>query len=426
VKAPPSYRWLRGRWLLVARTVWLALTAVSLGLFVLSLAPGYRLLRTVCEQRPCGPEQLSPEGARMVEELGLSLDLYAAYNVALVLVFALVFCGLAVVIFWRRSDDFIALYTSLTLVLTGIFLPEWTAELLLPIYPVLRPALAFLTSLAFCILFILFYIFPDGRFVPRWTRWAAVVWVGVQVTNYVLPHSLFAPANWPGLPISLFAAALVCTCLFAQLYRYLRVSGPAERQQTKWVVFGLVTMIAILVLLSVPPLFEQSIDRPGTPYDLIVDLVSFFAALLVPLTLGVAILRRRLFDVDLLINRALVYGLLTTTLVALYLMVVVAFQTLINAISGQESQLAVVASTLVIAALFNPIRRRLQTFIDRRFYRRKYDAARTLEAYARVLREETDLEQLSGTLLSVVEKTVQPEHVSLWLKPRGDRERRER
>jgi hypothetical protein len=426
VKAPPSNRQLRGRWLLVARAVWLVLTTVSLGLFALSLVPGYRLLRTVCEQRPCGPEQLSAEGARTIEKLGLSLDLYAAYNLALVLVFALVFCGLAFVLFWRRSDDFIALYTSLTLVLTGVFLPEWTAELLLPLYPVLRPPLAFLTSATFCTLFILFYIFPNGRFVPRWTRWAAVVWVGVQVTNYALPRSPLAPANWPALSVSLFAAALVCTCLFAQLYRYLRVSGPVERQQTKWVVFGLVTMIALLVLVSLPPLLEPSLDRPGRPYDLILDLVSFFAAMLVPLTLGVAILQRRLFDVDLLINRALVYGLLTTTLVALYLVIVVALQMLINALSGQESQLAVVASTLVIAALFNPIRRRIQILIDRRFYRRKYDAVQTLEAYARGLREETDLEQLSGTLLSVVEKTVQPEHTSLWLRPRGKSERRER
>jgi hypothetical protein len=426
VKEQPPYRRLRGRWLLVARAVWLALTAVSVSLFVLSLAPGYRLLRTVCEQGPCGPEQLSPAGARTVERLGFSLDLYAAYNLALVLVFALVFCGLAVVIFWRRSDDFIALYTSLALVLIGIFLPDWTADLLLPVYPGLFPALALLSSLAFGSLFVLFYIFPDGRFVPRWTRWAAVVWVGQQASIYLLPNSPIAPSNWPPLFNGLLLVGLVFTCLFSQVYRYVRVSGPSARQQTKWVVFGLAATLVVLLLASVPPLFDGSLDRPGTPYDLIVDLVSFFAVLLVPLTLGVAILRRRLFDVDLLINRALVYGLLSATLVALYLVVVVALQTLINALSGQESQLAVVASTLVIAALFNPIRRRIQILIDRRFYRRKYDAAKTLETYAGGLREETDLEQLRGTLISVVEKTFQPERVSLWLKPRIEIEREER
>jgi hypothetical protein len=418
VKTQPSYRRLRGRWLFAARAVWLAVTAVSVVLFALSLAPGYRLLRTVCEQRPCGPEQLSPAGARTVEQLGLSLDLYAAYNVGLVLVFALAFCGLAVIIFLRRSDDFIALYTSLALVLTGIFLPEWTAELLWPIYPALYPALAFLNVLALCSLFVLFYIFPDGRFVPRWTRWAAVGWVGQQGSIYFLPHSPIAPANWPPLLNGLLVVGLISTCLFAQVYRYLRVSGPTARQQTKWVVFGLTATLAVLLLGSVPPLFEGALDRPGTLYDLVLDLVSFFAALLVPLTLGIAILRRRLFDVDLLINRALVYGLLSATLGTLYLVVVVALQALINALSGQESQLAVVASTLLIAALFNPIRRRIQTFIDRRFYRRKYDAAKILEAYARGLREETDLEHLSETLVSVVKRTVQPEHVLLWLRER--------
>jgi hypothetical protein len=128
------------------------------------------------------------------------------------------------------------------------------------------------------------------------------------------------------------------------------------------------------------------------------------------------LISHRLFDIDLLINRALVYGSLTATLALLYVGVVVSLQTVFHALAGSDSQLAVVASTLVIAALFNPLRRRIQDFIDRRFYRRKYDAARTLEAYAAGLRKETDLEQLSGDLISVIEKTVQPEHVSLWVR----------
>jgi hypothetical protein len=396
--------------------MWLAMVALTLGLFVVSIPAGYALLRTVCTQKPCGPEQLSPEGARTIDQLGLSLGWYSAYNVALVVVFALVFCAVAFVIFLRRSDDLMALYTSLTLVLCGVFLPNWTAELLLPLYPSIWPVLALLNSLMFCCLFILFYIFPDGRFVPRWTRWMAVVWVGLQVPNYAVPDSFIAASNWPPLLSGLMVVGLIFTCLFAQVYRYLMVSGPAERQQTKWVVFGFTATLLVLLLVSVPPLFEESLESPGTPYDLVVDLVSFWATLLVPLTFGVAILRHRLFDIDVLINRALVYGPLTATLALLYVAVVVSLQTVFHALAGNDSQLAVVASTLIIAALFNPLRRRIQAFIDRRFYRRKYDARETLEAYAAGLRDETDLEQLSGALISVVEKTVQPEHVSLWLR----------
>jgi hypothetical protein len=415
---------LHGRWLLVARVAWLAIAALTIGLFVFSIPAGYALLRTVCTRKPCGPEQLSPEGAEAIGQLGLSLGWYAAYNTALVVVFAVVFCAVAFVIFWRRSDDIMALYTSLTLVLLGVFLPEWTAELLWPLYPSLRLTLELITSLMFTCLFILLYIFPNGRFVPRWTRWLAVVWIVVQGSSYVFPESAIAPGSWPSLLKELVVAALICTCLFAQVYRYLKVSGPVERQQTKWVIFGLMATLVILILVSVPPEINSSLGQPGTLYDLILDFVSFWIVLLVPLTFGIAILRHRLFDIDVIINRTLVYGSLTATLVVLYVVAIVFFQTVLHALTGSDSQLAVVASTLNIAALFNPLRRRIQGFIDRRFYRRKYDAARTLEAYAARLRDEPDIEQLRSALISVVERTVQPEHVSLWLRsPQSEQSR---
>jgi hypothetical protein len=143
--------------------------------------------------------------------------------------------------------------------------------------------------------------------------------------------------------------------------------------------------------------------------------LSSFA--LVPLAVGIAVLKYRLYEIDIIINRALVYGPLTATLIALYFVGIVVLQRLFVLLTGQRSTLAVVASTLLIAAMFNPLRRRIQSFIDRRFYRRRYDARKTLEAFSSKLRDATDLETLNDDLVGVVRETMQPAHISLWLRP---------
>ncbi len=406
---------LRGGRLVLAKAVWWLVTLSTLILFAISVIPGYELLRTVCARRPCGPEQLSTEGARAIGQIGLSLEWYAAYQTALVVVFAFVFCAAAAIIFWRRSDDLMAHYTSMTLVLAGVFLPDWMG-LLVPVYPILWLPLDLLSSLMYCSLFILCYLFPDGRFVPRWTRWAAMVWITMQGLHYLPADAPVTPAHWPPALLALLISGLIFTCLFAQVYRYRRISSPVQRQQTKWAVFGLTMMLIVVILATVPPEFAPALAEPGKPYDLAVDFVSFSAILLVPLAFGIAILRYRLFDVDALINRALVYATLTAALAGIYIGSVVLLQGMLRSLTGGTSQLAVVASTLAIAALFSPLRRRFQEFIDRRFYRRKYDAARTLEAFKARLQGDTDLEGLCGDLRAVVERTLQPEHVSLWLR----------
>jgi hypothetical protein len=198
----------------------------------------------------------------------------------------------------------------------------------------------------------------------------------------------------------------------SSLFVRLRHATGVERQQLKWLTYAAAGFASgvILVLLS------GVIDAPAW-FDRAANALFLVTSEGIIVAIGIAILRYRLYEIDLLINRTLVYGPLTVALVALYFGGVVLLQSLFVGLTGEKSTLAVVASTLLIAALFNPMRRRIQSFIDRRFYRRKYDAAKTLEGFSMKLRDETDLDALRGDLESVVRETMQPAHVSLWLGP---------
>jgi hypothetical protein len=255
--------------------------------------------------------------------------------------------------------------------------------------------------------------------VPRWTRWLAVLWAVLFVPNVFFNGS---PLDLLGGPLFV---GYVGTLVLAQVYRYARVSSPVERQQTKWVVFGFAAAIggfvATLVVGDLVPAASQ--------YEVFAEIISgiliYGFILLIPISISVAVLRSRLYDIDVVINRTLVYTVLTTVLALLYSGSIALLQAVLIALTGQGAKLAVVASTLLIAALFNPIRHRTQNLVDRRFYRGKYDAERVLAVFSGRLRDETDLDRLKEELLGVVRETVQPENVSLWLKPRGETERRE-
>jgi hypothetical protein len=259
------------------------------------------------------------------------------------------------------------------------------------------------------------FLFPNGRFVPRWARWVILFWIAHEVAYYLFPDSVFnTDRSFPLLDIVLLSA-FTCIALGAQVYRYMRMSNPVEREQSRWVVFGLVAGGLGALAFNVP--LQSSIAQFSSPYALVIDAGFISSMLMIPLTIGVAILHHRLWDIDVIINRTLVYGFLTATLVAGYFGGVVLLQQLFIVITGQKSTLAVVASTLLIAALFDPLRRHIQAFIDKRFYRRKFDIRKTHEAFAAELRDETNLDALSDDLVEVVRETMQPAHVSLWLRP---------
>jgi hypothetical protein len=269
-------------------------------------------------------------------------------------------------------------------------------------------------------------LFPDGRLPSRGWRWFA--WLGVLLVLAGALLCAFAPGPIIALgpihnPLAVESLpnaykgveriinALVFVAVISLIVR-LRRAGDLERQQIKWFVYATVLMISGGILTY--PVSEAI----GSAWLRWIGFVPFIVGVIsIPVSMGIAVLRYRLYDIDLLINRTLVYGSLTVTLVAIYFGGIVLLQRVFVLFTGQQSTLAVVASTLLIAAMFNPLRRLIQSFIDRRFYRSKYDARKTLEAFSAKLRDETDLEALNDDLVGVVRETIQPAHVSLWLPP---------
>ena len=292
----------------------------------------------------------------------------------------------------------------------------------------------------------LLLLFPDGKLPSR--RWRPLAWLSGVMMVLLSAAILLDPGPLEGLegvrnPFGLeehpwvtdaayIALPLLPLCILASalslVLRYRRSRGE-ERQQIKWIAFA-ASVVGVMYLIAMVSAFifpSRAWFAAGSPLWL--DLLAYAALLSftgLPIAVGLAVLRYRLYNIDLLINRTLVYGLLTASLAAVYFGGVAMTQTLFRALTGQEEQpqLAIVVSTLVIAALFNPLRRGIQSFIDRRFYRRKYDARQTLEAFSARLRNETDLDTLSGDLVGVVRETMQPAHVSLWLRsdtaPKGE------
>jgi len=401
------------------RVAWVVLAVVVLGLDAAGVPYTYARYESVCTRSAevCaeGGLLLTPEDARQLGELGISRSFYAAYQgVGVETALTLICFAVAAVIFFRRSDDRMALFTSFVLMIFGGAGAAGTMRALAEAYPAFWFPVHLLDYVSQVCFGIFFYLFPDGRFVPRWTRWAAIAAAVFFVPDIFFPNSSLSETIDPLFFV--FLGSLV----IAQVYRYRRVSTPEQRQQTKWVVFGFAAaLVGFMTLILITTLAVRDTGPLGV---MVFSTIIYGFLALIPLSIGVAILRSRLYEIDVIINRTLVYGLLTVTLVLNYVGGVVALQYAFRAFTGSNSQLAIVASTLTIAALFVPLRRRVQALIDRRFYRQKYDARKTLEEFGARLREKTDLDALGEDLVAVSRQTMQPAHVSLWLRPVGRRE----
>ncbi len=409
-RSPQTNVQLEGFWLYLARGAWIGFLLVELLVFILTLVATLGQSFAICPITvSCA---VTSATAQALQHLSIAPTSYATYNLVLALLQSLVFLSIGGFIFWRKSSEPVALVASFMLVNFGLwtFFPSTTypPEIILSyIY-----GQCVFTALGFFLV-----TFPDGHFVPRWSWLLVVLWLVQAIFNEIPgPYNIH---SWPPLLNTAVELLIIGGTLGVLIYRYVRVFSSSQRQQAKWLVFGFGGVFVLLILYVLIGNLVPGLGAPDSPYQLANGTLTTLVFLFVPLSVAMAILRSRLWDIDVIIRRTLVYSTFTVILALLYVGLVFVFGSLLRAFLGlqQQNPLVIVTSTLVIAALFQPLRHGVQRVIDRRFYRRKYDAAKTLVAFSATLRQEVDLDQLRERLLTVVQETMQPTHASLWSRP---------
>jgi hypothetical protein len=350
---------------------------------------------------------------------------YLRYILFLRLLVALVFILIGAYIFWRKSDDWLALVTSFSMVclpymiLFGGFIyslnfsPPWNFWLDI--------ADGLVTVLGILSIPLLLLLFPDGHIEPK--RLAKPV----KGLFMLLLMAVLFPQNLLSVPSRFLEIAwtIVFFCfvlfiglgIFGQVYRYFLVSSPSQRQQTKWIIFSLVVNLLWWIFIRLRPFGIGELRfTAGSIYGLFELHATLLIVLLIPVSLANSVLRHHLYDIDLIIRRTLVYSVLSLVLVSIYAASVLVSQKFLTGLIGRETPLVLVSSTLLVAGLFSPLRARIQLGIDRRFFRSRYDVEKILASFSNVTRYETDLDTLHVRLLWVVQETMQPESLQIWLK----------
>jgi hypothetical protein len=404
------------RWLAIAG--WGLIALAYLIFFVTDLRLDFAQLQSACQGPHCNFLAVSPAEMETLEAWGISPRTFALIMTGMTVMSASVWCFLSGLILWRQGATRIGWAISIALLVMPVTMIS-DADNLAENVPALFIPAVILSQLGYAVLFLFLYLFPNGRFYPRW----AFVPLGLSYVSFSIFGlgfaGLIALPAWAYEAFVLVTFGLFSLTIGFQILRYRRVSTALERQQTKWVVLGIATLalgFPIWILL-----FGGVLAIPPGPPRLLATLGGWLLTLActsgLPLTIAIAILRHRLWEIDLVIRRTLSYSALSAVLVSVYLGSVLVLQSTFQALTGQrQGTLVTVLSTLAIAALFGPVQRRVQSSIDRRFFRRKYDAARTLARFASAARDETDLDHLSAQLVGVVKETMEPTSVGLWLR----------
>ena len=383
----------------------------------------YAELQIPCEGVPgvfddCNFAALRPTEVAVWTSWGLSMQAYGVVlNSGAVFSF-LVYLALAGLILWRQGSSWLGLSVSLALIVIPFAMYSASRDFG-AINPILFWPGVITSFLGTGIMLVFLYLMPNGRFSPRW---AYIPLIGTLLFVGLLSLEITGLINLSAKALSLVSIIIVSLVLFGgslQVHRYMRDSNALERQQTKWIIFAIVILVSAIIAWVL--VFGGALAIPAGRPRLLANLVGgiygdFFAIPLLPVVITIAILRYNLWGIDVIIRKTLIYAVLTSLLVLVYFGSVVLLQSVFGSFISEQSPVVIVISTLVIAALFSPLRQRVQAFIDRRFYRQKYDAQQVLAQFAQTARDEVEMKALQAELLHVVQETIQPSRISLWFK----------
>jgi hypothetical protein len=407
-RLPVLYRLALGGWFVIA--------LLCVALFWVDLITDYFEIIVPCTEgvpgvfNDCNFAALTPAEVSVWTSWGLSLETYGVVMLSGAAFTFLVYTTLAAALLWQQRQSGLGLMISLALIVIPFTMIAASRN-----FGAINPNLIVPATIASFvgngIMLLFLYLVPNGRFSPRWA------YIPMLATFLLL---IFGAGL--GLSQSLWSFAMVALVLFGgslQVYRYVRDANAVERQQTKWIILGVVIFVTAIIAWVL--VFGRALPIPDGQPRLIAILVSgiyqdFFAMPFLPVAITIAILRYRLWGIDVIIRKTLSYALLSGLLALTYFGSVILLQTIFGTFISGQSPLVLVISTLVIAALFAPLRRRVQTFIDRRFYRQKYDAQQILAQFAQTARDEVEMEALQAELVQVVQETLQPEQVNVWLR----------
>ena len=407
---------LHGNQLLIARILSGLVIISSLVLFLVALPARIAWLNRMMLQAATVFQQDTSLGPTAIQAfIGFFLPIALAIEIGVMLLYFLT----SALIFTRRSEDWLALLTAASFVAFALHiipaLNTWMGN---------DPIHIWIGSLAkgigLGLAFLFLYLFPGGYYSPAWIRLFFPIWIVWVVVWLLKPDSVLSFRDPYTISVEGFILLMFWwgIGIFSQIYRFVYVSGPLERQQTKTLTFG--ATIVLIAYCAYVPLRESMTRLPHpelaqTVFQLVAPYVFLILIGAIPITITFSILRYRLWDIDLLIRRTLIYTILSVNLLVIYLLLVVSLQVLFSGWMEGLPNYALAGTTLAVVVLVNPLRRRIQDSIDRRFYRNKYNADKALESFAALARNEADIHRLTSSLVAVVQEVLQPEQISLWL-----------